>query len=246
MTFRTAPPLKTSGWASLPALVACFGLLAPGGHPVRAQEPPQSAVPTHNPALEAVALVQTTGMGVGGQITVQHRGILLFVDGTASRALEGAPVAPAPADVDNGDPRDHGRWRVDDGVLGVVWGDGESRQYRTWWRARPAPAGFRMEGNFRAIGGGGNIALGGDVMITAWSTLEFASDGTFRAGSGAGATTPGIATGGRRDSAGRYEIDGHTITMIGADGERTVATFFLFPDSDDALGIGRRVYSRRR
>jgi hypothetical protein len=95
------------------------------------------------------------------------------------------------------------------------------------------------------IGGGGNTALGGATMIAAWSNIRFERDGTDPLAQGAGGSAPGVVTSSTSADAARYKIEGHRIVLTGGTGQRQATTFFLFPDSDGAIGIGNRVYSRR-
>jgi hypothetical protein len=204
-----------------------------------------SDVHARGAALETVALVQAPGIGVGGMVINDHRAYLLFEDGTATRSSGMPPDALDPVAASRDDPKNWGRWSIDAGTLRIAWNDGKASNFSKWWRAKPARSGDRLEGVYRSIGGGGNTALGGATMVAAWPSLEFERDGSYVSGHGAGASYPGLATSSRSGDAGRYAIDGYTITLTGADGKAQRTTFFFYPDGPDGVGIGNRVLSRR-
>ena len=47
-----------------------------------------------------------------------------------------------------------------------------------------------------------------------------------------------MAVGAPRGAAGRYRIDGWTITFTYPDGRTEQGLFFRYPDSEDVIGVG--------
>ncbi len=116
-----------------------------------------------------------------------------------------------------------------------------SHDYR---RIPPIPAGTRLSGSWRyffASAGSGAFSSG---SVAVERQLVLTPDGRFtRSGfSGASSTssigggTTGFTTGGNRPaSAGRYEIEGYRLTLIGDDGTREVQSIFMADRGSDAL-----------
>ncbi|ONG48209.1 hypothetical protein BKE38_22215 [Pseudoroseomonas deserti] len=116
-----------------------------------------------------------------------------------------------------------------------------SRDYR---RIPPIPAGTRLSGTWRyffASVGTGAFSSG---SVAVERHLQLTPDGRFtRSGfSGAsmtnsiGGSTTGVTTGSDRPvTAGRYEIDGYRLTLIGDDGAREVQSIFMADRGSDGL-----------
>ncbi len=89
------------------------------------------------------------------------------------------------------------------------------------------------------MSGGGNTAMGGDVMIAVSNRYDFRSDGTYGRGGSTGATNSGATSGvssamsrRRPPEGGRYGLDRHTLTLTGPDG-RSRRLFFAYGSQKD-------------
>ena len=111
--------------------------------------------------------------------------------------------------------------------------------------ARPAEDGLTLDGAYRATGGVGAVGTGVPV-VAAWNEVVFSADGTLVAANGGSADAGDVAAGGSTTLAGRYRLDGWTATVEYADGRTERVLFYLFPDSDDAVGFAGLTLSRRR
>jgi hypothetical protein len=80
---------------------------------------------------------------------------------------------------------------------------------------------------YKRISGGGNTALGGEVMIARSSIYTFTPDGRFRIEGSVGASNSGEQTGvsttlqSESAMAGRYALDDHTLVLTYSDGRRS-------------------------
>jgi hypothetical protein len=205
--------------------------------------------------IEAVILNLEYRAGVGGGVYPNYIPYILLEDGTVTSDLAMVPRTEAEFEEwRSRSPRDWGRWtRQGDGFV-LDWND--SRRNRTtvenWHPARPGDASTRLSGSFRSIGGGGTAAAGGDVLVAAWSTFDFAPDGRVETGGGAAGTSGGGGTGvgvtarsARPSLSGRYEVDRFFLRLELDQGVEW-QWFYLFPDGDNAIGIGGRTYTRAR
>lgn len=191
-----------------------------------------------SPAIEAVVLHRGHGMGYGGAITVAYRARVLYADGSYTTDAAGALGAQ---------PRIDGRWQRDGGgyVLQPAPGGSKPERIGPTMKARPAPRGATLDGEYRSLSGVG--ATGMDVpVVAAARALRFARDGTLTAVASASASTGDTVATGHRGAAARYALDGWTITMTGADGRADKRLFYFFPDGDDVIGVGGSTLSRRR
>jgi hypothetical protein len=188
--------------------------------------------------VERVVLAQGYGTGFGGSITVEWRPAVLYGDGTyttdTGSALSSAPVV-------------EGRWS---GGAGAGWrlepdDGGEPVDVPPALAARPAEGGLTLDGSYRATGGVGAPGAGVPV-VAAWDEVEFSPDGRLVAANGGGADAGGVAAGGSTTVTGRYRLDGWTATVEYPDGRTETVLFYLFPDSDDAVGFAGLTLSRRR
>jgi len=138
-------------------------------------------------------------------------------------------------------PRFDGRWQRDGSAYAFSPDSGKAFTVPAKLRARSAPQGG-LQGSYRSLGGVGAVGQGVPVVAAA-KTLQFDRDGSWHSDSAAGATTPGLATSNRSAVAGRYRLDGHSITLTHADGRSETRLFYVFPDSDRVIGIGAGVYT---
>jgi hypothetical protein len=186
--------------------------------------------------IEAVVLRQGYSMGYGGAITLEYKPAVLFRDGSYSedtaRALEG-------------NARVDGRWQRSGGGWALTPSKGKPVDVSAKMLARPAKAGATLDGAYRSLSGVGgpnaNVA-----MVAAWKNVQFSSDGTMRQAQGAGADAGSVVTASSKAIAARYQLSGYSIAMTYPDGHTETKLFYLFPDSDNAIGLGGSTLSKRR
>jgi hypothetical protein len=203
-----------------------------------------------NPGFDKVIISQEYTLGVGGMMIVEFRPYLLFKDGDILRNPR-----EAPADLDIGRsraerPKSWGRYQIVGGKIQAQWGDGKSQSIDKWWVARPAKNGARLSGLYRSISGGGNTALGGSAMVVSSNQIQFNADGSFsdeRFGGGSSSSSGvSVTAGAKQRGGGSYRLDGYTIELKTTDGRAQRLLFFFFPDSEDAVGVGSQVLSKKK
>lgn len=188
--------------------------------------------------IEAVVLHPGYSMGFGGAITVTYDPRVLYADGSYTTDAEGALGAS---------PRIDGRWKRDGGgyVLRPTKGGSKPERIEPKMKARSAPRGTTLEGEYRNLSGAG--AIGMDVpLVAAARALHFAKDGTLSIMTSASASTGDTVATGHRGAAARYTLNGWTITITGGDGRPDTRLFYFFPDGNDVIGVGDSTLSRRR
>lgn len=235
----------------------------PAQPPAPVPGPDASAPPRHAAnwdAVEGVYFRSTTGVGVGGMVTIDFEPLIVFTDGTYyeidDTALEDVDLAAERS----AKPRRFGRWTRKGRGFVLTGMDGKAADYAlgdgSFFRAFPAGAEERVARSYRRLSGGGNSAMGGDVAVAVESRYDFKADGRYGRGGSVGALNSGASTGvgtaiGRRRApeGGQYRLDRHTLTLTGADG-RSRRLFFAYgaqkdpPEIDrDMIFVGDSVFS---
>ncbi len=188
-------------------------------------------------AIEAVVLTSAwSPSGIGGSVVINYRPTVLYKDGSFSRDAERAL---------RGDARIDGRWRRDGSGFVLQGAEGKAQAVPAKMRTRPATQGQTLEGAYRSLSGAGAAGTGVST-VAAFKTMQFSADGRVVLAQGAGASGGGVTTHGAKSATARYQLDGHTITVTHDNGQREQRLFYLFPDSDRAVGVGALSLSARR
>lgn len=238
---------------------------APGDFFPDAPKPAATPTPAA-PSTETPALVTTSNssyrvpieglylhleyqVGVGGAVYPTYEPYILLPDGTITDDLSYYPSSEADINTwRQKKPREWGRWTKNGNTIAIQWNNPKRKPetWDKWFVAKAGDPGMSISGQYRSIGGGGNTALGGSTMVAAWSNFQFSPDGTVTSSSGAGGGNPNVTVLSQRAAKqARYHIDNYTIDLQYADGRRERAWFFRFPDSDNAIGVGSNVLSKR-
>lgn len=200
--------------------------------------PAEPRFPGNWASVEGVYFRAAYGVGVGGLMILRFEPLILLRDGTtyevAAAALEDVDLTAERV----AEPRRFGRWTRAGDTFTLTDDRGRSDTYKLqdgrFFRAFPAGAGETVAQSYRNLSGGGNTAMGGDVMIAVSNRYDFRADGTYGRGGSVGATNSGATSGvgsavsGRRaPEGGRYALDRHTLTLTAPDG-RVRRLFFAF------------------
>lgn len=221
-----------------------------------------SAPPAHPENWAKVADVyfrSVAGVGVGGMMIMRFEPLILFKDGSYyeidDAALEDIDLAAERSRR----PNDWGRWARQGDRFVLTNSKGKAHDYALqqgqFFKAYPANGTAQPLGSYESIGGGGNTALGGEVMIAIQNRYTFLPGGIFSTARSTGATNNGSVNGvgstvaANRAGQGRYTVDRYTITLTQPDG-RSQRRFFAFgsektpPRLDkDMIFIGDTVYT---
>ena len=225
-----------------------------------ADEPPSGGVSEMEAAApdptEVLALIDSFGfttrttVGVGGFVGLDVVPIVLLRSGDALRDVKALHHPGGLEAHRRAMPKKWTKWRREGGVLQVREGEG--------WTALPVqttyarlPAEFRLDGQFRHLGGTGNVAVGGAQSVAAWTQYRFEADGRVVRGNGAGAKASAgdasVATAGKAaGKTGRYRIEGLALHIRYDDGTEERRVLILDPKPPvkalwlDGLGYVRR------
>jgi hypothetical protein len=217
-------------------LLLCSALLGLS-NPALAGDAKSDAPKGGTRAIEAVVLTTAwSPSGVGGMVVIDYRPAVLYKDGSFSRDADRALGSDARID---------GRWQRDGSGFTLQGSDGKSQQVSAKMRARPAAAGQTLNGAYRSLSGAGMTGTGVST-VAAFKTMAFSADGRLDLAQGAGASGGGLSTRGTQAGSARYRLDGYTITVVHDSGQTERRLFYLFPDSDRAVGVGATSLSARR
>lgn len=188
-------------------------------------------------------------VGVGGGVYPSYEPYIFLPDGTVTDDLSYYPASSADiANWHSKKPRAWGRYTKTANSISIRWSDPRRKPetWDKWFVAKAGTNGMPLSGNFRSIGGGGNTSLGGNVMVAAWSNFRFSPNGTVVSDQGAGGGTPNATAMSQHPSKqANYRISNYIIDFQYGDGRRERSWFFRFPDSDDVIGVGNKVLTKK-
>lgn len=225
--------------------------------PAKAPAPAPATAPAVRPDAALLAQIDSFGfdtrptMGIGGFITTEIYPVVLFRDGRLLTDMEGLMFPGGPAAHQAAHPKDWTRWRRQGGELQITGDKGwEKLPFQSTFKQ--LPAGMRLDGLYRRLGGTGNIAVGGTATVAAWNEYRFTPDGRVTRGGGAGARAE--AGGGsvvtRSQAAGQqgsYRIEGVMLTIRYDDGSEEARLIVTDPkDPSGAIWLDGQGYAQRR
>jgi len=184
--------------------------------------------------LEAVMVETKYVVGPGGGLAIDMKPVILFTDGTACRDINYLARNEDVATHRMKYPNAWTRWQVIDGKVALQNG---SRWIYLDFQINypPLARGYTLNDVYRHLGGGGNTAFGGDVLIVTEATYQLNAHHRFIQGSFAGVLSDSItAINAPADQQGTYEIEGYRITLR-YDSGKTVTTSFVYNERDAGL-----------
>jgi hypothetical protein len=185
--------------------------------------------------------------GVGGGIYPVYNPYILFKDGSIYSEPNTLDLAASRRN----DPKKWGVWKMEGGLLKITWNAKPAKDKFSEWKkdsyknVSPAKKGETLSGSFKTISGGGNTAMGGDVMIVISDTITFNSQGQFTLAKVSGGSTSTVTSYYKGKDAGTYILDGYTIEMKLNSGKTERKFFYFYPDDRRYFGIGSSVYVPR-
>ncbi len=200
--------------------------------------------------IDAFGFATRPKMGLGGFVALDIYPVVLFKSGEALKDVAGLRAPGGPAAHRRAHPDQWTRWRHSGDkvqLLGIdKW---ENTGFKTYARL---PAGLRLAGKFRNLGGTGNIAVGGSQSVTVVDEYRFASDGSVvHSGAVGGRAEAGdtsvVTAGGPRERQGRYRMDGLLLQIDYDDGEREQRILITDPENPGGtLWLDGVAYVERR
>jgi hypothetical protein len=189
--------------------------------------------------------------GMGGGIYPVYNPYILFKDGSIYKdPVEGLTIFNAAASR-TAEPEKWGTWKISGTTLNLYW-PGEKPKYQnssweksSYYNISPAKKNETLEGSFKTLTGGGNTALGGDVLVVAAATITFSNDGKFTLAKAAGVSSGRDIwenTNSKSDEAGYYKLDQYSIELKYNNGKTENRFFYFYPDSRKHFGIAGSVY----
>jgi hypothetical protein len=174
--------------------------------------------------IEGFGFDSCTRIGYGGMVMYVPCPVVLFKNGDALTDVEGLSFPQGLAAHRAGNPKKWTRWRRQGERVQLMKADGwKNITYTAVYST--LPKGFRLDGRFHSMNGGGNSALGGGQAVAAWTDYLFRPDGRMQRDGGASASSTGTGvdvTAGSTAAArtGRYRIDGLVLAIDYDDGAK--------------------------
>ncbi|SMB86419.1 hypothetical protein [Deinococcus hopiensis] len=165
--------------------------------------------------------------GVGGMMITTYPASLFLKDGTVYNDPYWAPNSFNYKLSRELEPQKWGKWTKQGKNFLIKWGDGSTDTFEVQETLKPAPAGLKLSGTYSSISGGGNTALGGDVVVAVTNAYTFTPQGTFKGGRSASGSTSNVTTLSQSSTSGTYSISGYGITLKYGDGGQKRLFFFV-------------------
>jgi len=169
--------------------------------------------------------------GLGGMATPEYEPVYLLEDGRACQCGKFAAGDLTEAVLSSIEPGRRGTWRRDGSGYRITYADGSKPEEVDGDLSLPLPLPNALDlvGRYQALGGGGNIAFGGDVMTAAVEDLTFFPDGSFTQANFSFGSTTIVTAWGKRGTAGTWALEGSDLTLEYRSGE-TVRTSVFFSE----------------
>lgn len=224
---------------------------APAAESVAATAP--AALPSDLPSAEDIAGIwaaMSYGVTGAGSFGLTETFYLTFKNGEVTSDVSEVFEDGVSATKQAG-PDDWGHWQKSGDKIQVQMADGQGlADAQMVYPLEPGKKGERLAGCFATLATGGNIAYGGNTMAAVSSDYCFSADGTVRHGRAAGVTSGNDYTGESADmaasssqhSAGRYQIDGHILTLTWNDGSQEKKAFGFLNEERTHILIGETRY----
>lgn len=219
---------------------------------IPADPQPVRSVTSGVTSVEHISLLVDYETGYGGAVYPVYNPYVFFSDGTVVKEPK---IAVQDLDLSSRNKEEGrwGKWEMNGEKVQITW-DARNRRgeiqrtEKDWpgYTAHAAGKDEKLDGTWSSAGGGGNVASGGGTGIFVSNRYRFHPDGRFTSGSLAAlsshteiaGTSTGVSAHAKKDEAGSYHLDGHTLTLTFDDGS-TRRLFFCFLGNDKrVLRIG--------
>jgi hypothetical protein len=191
-----------------------------------------------------IYLSESYTTGVGDMMILEYNPVLLLRDGSARRDLEIPPLDVNLAQDKSSNAKDWGRWTRQGAKFSVKFAGETADEVKASYKTRPARPGETLLRGYTSMGGGGNTAMGGDVMTFYSNSYIFTRDGRFALKSSGGGSSSNVSALSSSKNGGRYRLDGHALTLKFNDGRQIRKLFYFYPNDNksDVIGIGDSAY----
>jgi hypothetical protein len=201
--------------------------------------------------IHAVIMHLEYEAGMGGAIYPVYNAYILLKDGSIYKHPITSPAYLDVAASKISEPKKWGAWKQNGTTIITYWPTEIPRDQNSTWEKKsyyntlPAKQGEHIEGSFKTLTGGGNTALGGDVLVVASANITFNQQGKFTLAKSAGVSSGSETwenSNSKSGEAGTYTLDEYSIVLNYNNGKTERRFFFFYPDSRKHFGIGQSVY----
>lgn len=195
--------------------------------------------------VERIALLLDYEAGYGGYIYPVYNPYVFFKNGTVVKS----PYIPVD-EINTGAvtkevAANSGTWKQTGDKVNITWHNGDSSE-KEWPGNNSIAAGKdeKLQGAFGSISGGGDLAVGGSVGILSYSKMSFTSDGWFTNEKVAGGGNSSVTAYSKLTTAGKYNIDGYTLTLRFNNGDVKRLFFCFYGNDKKVFRIAGRSYTK--
>ncbi|MFB2119051.1 hypothetical protein [Parapedobacter sp. 2B3] len=202
------------------------------------------ATPGLGSNVERISLLLDYEAGYGGYVYPVHNPYVFFKDGRYVKEPK-IPVNELNLDALTTEQAvNWGTWKRSGSDVILTNRDGDDSE-KEWPGAQAfaAKKGESLSGAFGSISGGGNLAVGGTVGVISYSSMTFTPDGWFTNEKLGGGTNSDHSAFSRQTSAGRYELDGYTITLNFNNGDTKRFFFCYYGEDKQVFRLSGRTYT---
>lgn len=202
----------------------------------------------NNPAVEhveSIALLLDYETGYGGYIYPVYNPYVFFKNGTVVKSpyipVEEINTGAVTKDIAG----NWGTWKQNGDNMNITWHNGDESE-KEWPGNSSIAAGKdeKLQGAFGSISGTGNLVVGGSVGILSYSKMSFTSDGWFTNEKVAGGGNSSVTAYSKQTTAGRYNINGYTITLTFNNGDVKRLFFCFYGNDKKVFRIAGRSYTK--
>ncbi len=215
-------------------------LVLPGAAATAASQAPTPTRPnsprTRGQTAQRVMFELKYKYGVGGAVYPTYDLVALMDGGTAAKLGSYAVDDVSVSAIRRARASDVGTWRSSGRNVQVRWSDGDTSDLKpTVGPPTALPAARHLNGTYQAVGGGGNTALGGQVLTAQVKQFTFNANGTFGQSSSKSASSGAGVGGTRSATSGRWALSGSTLTLTYGNG-KVVRTSVFYSGSAKPRG----------
>lgn len=198
---------------------------------------------TENEKVERISLLLDYEIGYGGYVYPVYNPYVFFKNGDVVKE----PYIPIgeinTSTVTKDIASNWGKWTQNGNKVNITWHNGDDAEKDCGNNGISAGADEKLQGAFGSISGGGNLAVGGSVGVLAYSKMSFTSDGWFTNEKVAGGGNSSVTAYTKQTTAGKYKINGYTITLTFNSGDSKKFFFCFYGNDKKVFRIAGRTYT---
>ncbi|MCC6290416.1 MAG: hypothetical protein IT249_21275 [Chitinophagaceae bacterium] len=195
--------------------------------------------------IERMALLLDYEVGYGGYVYPVYNPYIFFKNGVALKEPYIPPDEINTNALTKDIAQDWGTWKKNDDQVTIHWQSGNSSN-KDWPGNDCFAAGIneKLQGGFSSFAGGGTLSIDGEVGILDYRSMSFTNDGWFTNTQIAGGGNSNVSAYSEQTTAGRYSIDGYSITLTFNSGDVKRLFFCFYGNDKTVFSVAGRTYTK--